>query len=100
MNGMTFEPGRIVFSRKGRDKGRYFVVLYAVDDHHVMIADGCLRKVEHPKKKKVIHLEAKPQLLESVRQKLADGKTIFDSEVRNLLEAEGYTDSLPPRKEG
>ncbi len=51
-------PGYAVFSKKGRDKGRYFVVLYTVDADFVVMADGDTRKIAHPKKKRRKHLAA------------------------------------------
>ena len=60
MNRLTMEPGRVVQSTQGRDAGRYFVVLQVVDDRHVLMADGQSRKIDHPKKKKMMHLRPKP----------------------------------------
>ena len=59
----TFEPGRVVESIQGRDKGSFFLVLEEKEGV-VMIADGLHRKLENPKKKKTKHLRAKPVLLD------------------------------------
>ena len=58
------------------------------------------RKVDNPKKKKIKHLVAKPEILEEIREKIFAKKRIFDSEVRNKLDAIGYQEALLPRKEG
>ena len=58
------------------------------------------RKVDNPKKKKIKHLVAKPEVLEEIREKIFAKKRIFDSEVRNKLDAIGYQEALLPRKEG
>ena len=47
------EIGRIVYSRAGRDAGSHYVVVELIDDAYVAIANGCLRKVDNPKKKKM-----------------------------------------------
>ena len=77
-------PGRVVFSKKGRDKGRYFVVLYLVDADFVMMADGDTRKLDHLKKKRRKHLTACPyedfQLIEKYRQGM-----LKDSDIRSVL---------------
>ena len=52
--------GNVVFSKKGRDKGHMFVVLYTLDDDFVMVCDGDCRKVEKPKRKRRKHLSATP----------------------------------------
>lgn len=50
------ERGTIVRSKAGRDKFRYFVVIEVIDESYCLIADGDLRKLEAPKKKKISHL--------------------------------------------
>ena len=67
MNSFPMEVGRVVLSKAGRDKGHYFVVMEVLDECHVAIANGCQRKVDNPKKKKIKHLVAKPELLEEIR---------------------------------
>ena len=78
------EPGHVVFSKKGRDKTRYFVVLYSVDADFVMMSDGDTRKISHLKKKRRKHLcscpiEA-PELLA-----LYEKGQLKDSDVRKVL---------------
>ena len=96
MSSFPMEVGRVVFSKAGRDAGHYFVVVAVLDKDHVAIANGCQRKVDNPKKKKIKHLVAKPE----IREKIFAKKRIFDSEVRNKLDAIGYQEALLPRKEG
>ena len=100
MNSFPMEVGRVVLSKAGRDKGHYFVVMEVLDECHVAIANGCQRKVDNPKKKKIKHLVAKEEILEEISEKLFAKKRIFDSEVRNKLDAIGYQEALLPRKEG
>ena len=100
MSSFPMEVGRVVLSKAGRDRGHVFVVMELLDECHVTIANGCQRKVDNPKKKKIKHLVAKPELLEEIREKIFAKKRIFDSEVRNKLDAIGYQEALLPRKEG
>ena len=100
MNSFPMEVGRVVLSRAGRDQGHVFVIVDVIDEHYVAIANGCQRKVDNPKKKKIKHLVAKPELLEEISKKISEKKRIFDSEVRNKLDAIGYQEALLPRKEG
>lgn len=100
MSAFPFEVGRVVFSKAGRDRGHYFVVVDVLDEEYVAIANGCQRKVDHPKRKKIRHLVAKPEVIEEIRDKISSKKRIFDSELRNKLDAIGYQEALPPRKEG
>ena len=100
MNSFPMEVGRVVLSRAGRDQGHYFVIVDVIDEDYVAIVNGCQRKVDNPKKKKIKHLVAKGELFEEIREKIFSKKRIFDSEVRNKLDAIGYQEALLPRKEG
>ena len=77
-------PGQVVFSKKGRDKSRYFVVLYDVDAEFVMITDGDTRKLDHLKKKRRKHLTACPLEAPGLLEKYSIGQ-LKDSDVRAFL---------------
>ncbi|MCL1936646.1 MAG: KOW domain-containing RNA-binding protein [Defluviitaleaceae bacterium] len=47
--------GQIVYSKKGRDKALPFVVC-KIEDEYLYLSDGKLRKIENPKKKKIMHV--------------------------------------------
>ena len=77
-------PGFVVFSKKGRDKGRYFVVLYSLDADFVMIGDGDTRKLGHLKKKRRKHLTSCPIECPELLALLAKGQ-LKDSDLRKAL---------------
>ncbi len=54
---MEYCVGMIVRAKAGRDKNSFFVIT-SLEDNFAFIADGKRRKVEKPKKKKLIHLAA------------------------------------------
>lgn len=87
MKAIPFDVGRVVLSKQGHDKGRWFAIVGLVDEKHVLIADGQTRKLEKPKKKQVKHLRPKPARLAEVAQRLLEGKTVLDSELRKALKA-------------
>lgn len=92
----NYQLGCVVYSRAGRDRGRIFVVVSVLKGPYVLIADGVTHKLASPKKKKKKHLHATGVRLGSLAVKLADGKKVFDSEIRKSLEE--YSQSM--RKEG
>ena len=47
--------GKIVYSNKGRDKGKYLVVINC-DENYVWVADGKERKLQSPKRKNIKHI--------------------------------------------
>ena len=92
----TFEPGRVVESIQGRDKGYFFLVLEAAEGI-VKIADGRRHKLENPKKKKTKHLRAKPVLLD-LKALRPEGGALQNSDLRRALEANGFAEERSLRK--
>ena len=92
----TFEPGRVVESVQGRDKGYFFLVLEAKEGI-VMIADGRRHRLENPKKKKTKHLRAKPVLLD-LKALRPEGGALQNSDLRRALEANGFAEERSLRK--
>ena len=88
MNRYPAEVGRIVRSRAGRDAGRPFLVIRELDRDYVLIADGGLRTMERPKKKKRRHLAPTPRLDAQLRDRLLSGAPVADSEIRRSLSNE------------
>ena len=88
MERLMMEPGRVVLSTQGRDEGRYFIVLQVIDENFVLMADGLTRKIDHPKKKKVKHLRAKP-IMVNVDGASLPNKHLQDSDLRTALAAHG-----------
>ena len=70
--------GSLVYSRAGRDKGKLFLVLSA-EDEFVYLADGIIRTVEKPKKKKLKHINKTNTVLDM------DFGNISNSMVRKAL---------------
>lgn len=56
--------GQAAISLAGRDKGRAFLIVEILDEGYVAIADGQLRKIDKPKRKKLKHLK----LLDTVQE--------------------------------
>lgn len=51
-----FKIGCAALSKAGRDKGRMFAVI-ALEGRFALIADGDLRKLDKPKRKKLMHMQ-------------------------------------------
>lgn len=78
--------GQVVKSRAGRDKGNIFLVLDIIDDKHVYIVDGDLRKLDKPKKKKIKHLIIYNTRVPELKEKIKNGTKINSAYIRKLLE--------------
>lgn len=85
---MEIKVGSVVRSIAGRDKGDTFVVL-ATDGSFVYMADGELRKVDNPKKKKLKHLQGTKTVLLSIAKQLDAVGSVTNAEVRKALAQTG-----------
>ena len=92
-----FDPGRVVESTQGRDKGGYFLVLENAAEGVVLIADGLHHKLENPKKKKTKHLRAKPVVLD-LKALRPEGGPLQNSDLRRALEANGFAEKRSLRE--
>lgn len=78
-------PGQVVVSKAGRDAGKKFVVVSIINEIYVQIADGELRKIEKPKKKKLKHLRITHYVIDHIRQSLENNIRVTNAEIRKAL---------------
>lgn len=81
---MEIVEGSIVRSIAGRDKGDLFIVL-SREGEFAYLANGELRKVDRPKKKKLKHLQGTNAVSEFIQNKLEAVGKVTNSEVRKAL---------------
>jgi len=79
-----FSLGQIVYSKKGRDKGSAFIVVDLAGEY-LYLADGLQRKLNKPKKKKIIHVQITKDICLEIKEKLESNKHIDDAELRKAL---------------
>ena len=73
---MNYEPGMLVKSKAGHDKGCIYVII-SVKNEYVYLADGKIRTLDRLKKKKKKHV----QLI----RKVYDTDAADDAAVRRIL---------------
>lgn len=81
---IPIEPGRVVLSRAGRDKGRLLAVI-GVEGEYAYVADGKLRTMEKPKKKKIKHLLPQKEKLEGLQEAANRDSVAYDAQLRASL---------------
>lgn len=81
---MEIVEGSIVRSIAGRDMGDLFIVL-AREGDYAYLANGELRKVDRPKKKKLKHLQGTSSVSEFIQNKLKASGKVTNAEVRKAL---------------
>lgn len=77
--------GRAVYSKAGRDKGRLLIVIKILDEDFVMVADGHLRTIEKPKKKRIKHLKYTDFFADNIAEKIENGTKLLNSDIRNAI---------------
>ncbi|MDR1599959.1 MAG: KOW domain-containing RNA-binding protein [Oscillospiraceae bacterium] len=87
--GYSIEPGRVALSRAGHDAGCYFMVMDVLPAGYALLADGRLRKVASPKKKKFRHIRPQPDRFDDLVEMARSG-TLLDAHVRSRLARAGY----------
>lgn len=70
---MDITVGTIVYSKAGHDKGNLFMTL-SVEGGYALIADGKTRRIEKPKRKKLIHLQRTNKIIELSSLELSNSR--------------------------
>ncbi len=84
---MSIALGQVVHSKVGRDAGREFIILDIINESYVLIADGDLRRMEKPKRKKLKHLEVTNDIIVTLSEKLNNKLKVTNSVIRKALTA-------------
>lgn len=87
MENVVLQVGRLVSSTKGRDKGRFYLVVDIEGETRVRVADGEGRKVDNPKRKNVRHLKFYDVIAEELANKARSEKRITSADVRKELKS-------------
>ena len=83
MKARPDEPGRVVISSRGHDRGTWYCVT-AIKENLIWCADGKNHPLEKPKKKNEKHLWALPLQIDLTQQG-ADGGKFGNSDLRKAL---------------
>ncbi len=74
--------GMFAISKAGHDKGQMYIIVREEGDFSYL-ADGKIRQIEKPKKKKKKHLQiVKTGMDEILAEKLQNGQTVYNEEIK------------------
>ena len=79
---MDYEFGMLAWSRAGHDKDKLYVIV-KTEGEYVYLSDGRLKPVEHPKKKKIRHIQIVRQIPEELLG--LNIETIKNEEIRKVI---------------
>jgi len=78
-------PGQLVCSKGGRDKGRCYLVLEVMDQHFVRLVDGNRRRIDRPKRKNIKHLQVLLAPDARLAEKIKAKESITNTDVRQAI---------------
>ena len=81
--------GNVVYSKAGRDKGNYYIIVGVVDSNYVLLADGKCKKIQKPKKKKIKHLQLTNEVAYDIKESVVNKSYDSDSKIRKFLKPKG-----------
>lgn len=76
--------GQLVFSKSGHDKGGLFIVV-DIKDEYLYLADGKVRMIEKPKKKKVKHVQKVNYVSEEIKEKIQEESYLNNADLRKAI---------------
>lgn len=79
--------GMVVKSTSGRDAGKYSIILKVLNEKYVLIADGNLRTIEKPKKKKIRHLKFTNIKSQNILDLILQNKPMSNSILNKFLQS-------------
>ena len=79
---MNYEAGMLAWSRAGHDKDKLYVIV-KTEGEYVYLSDGRLKPVDHPKKKKIRHIQIVRQIPEELLG--LNIETIKNEEIRKVI---------------
>lgn len=79
---MNYEAGMLAWSRAGHDKDTLYVIV-KTEGEYVYLSDGRLKPVDHPKKKKIRHIQIVRQIPEELMG--LNIVTIKNEEIRKAI---------------
>jgi len=74
--------GQVVRITKGRDVGKYAVVIKIINDRFVLLADGDKRKYDRPKKKNLHHIAPMDYISLEIKNSLQETGRVTNGKLR------------------
>lgn len=79
-----FEVGMLAKALAGHDFGKLYVIV-GVDDDYVYLADGKIRTMEKPKKKKKKHVQLIKETQQTVIDKIRNNEKIQNEDIKRII---------------
>ena len=81
---MEYQTGMLVESRAGHDKGELYIIT-GITDGYALLSDGRLKPVDHPKRKKPMHIAKKADIPALLAEKLTQGMPLTNEDIKRVI---------------
>lgn len=78
--------GQVVRVTKGRDEGKYAVIIKIIDNRFVLLADGDKRKYDRPKKKNIHHIKLMDYISLEIKNSLQETGRVTNGKLRFTID--------------
>lgn len=89
---MQYEPGMLARSLAGHDAGSLYVII-KTEGGLVCLADGRIRTLERPKRKKKKHIQLIRSIPAEIAEKLAEGKRLSNEDIKRAVGGSAHVES-------
>lgn len=76
--------GEFAKSKAGHDKDEIFIIIN-IEEEYVFLADGRIRTISKPKKKKVKHIQVINKIDEELQNKINSGKVLRNEDIKRAI---------------
>lgn len=84
MNNKRYEVGCFAVSKAGHDCNEIYVIIKG-EREYVYLADGKLRTIEKPKKKKLKHIQIINLVDQEIQAKLSQDKLLINEDIKRAI---------------
>ena len=81
---MEITIGMFAKSKAGHDKNQVYVIINC-DDEYVYLSDGRLKTIDHPKKKKIKHIQLIGYSNPEIGKKLLDNNLLRNEDIKKAI---------------
>jgi large subunit ribosomal protein L14e len=90
--------GQLVQVKRGKEAGKYAIVIALVDEKFVLLADGDKRKFDRPKKKNNQHVSPVSYISMEIVESLQESGRVTNAKLRFAISK--YLEDHPPDEKG
>ena len=87
---VEYKKGYFAKSKAGHDKGKTYIIIEGTEETGkadiVMVADGSVKTLEKPKKKRTKHLQVVLKCDKVIFEKMANGQSLNNEDIKEAIE--------------